>query len=67
MKKTFSRNDFLGYDELLTFLLSEVHFPVSMSYFDALFADRPREIPRFGEDQRILSCEMTTTYIFDGV
>ncbi len=54
MKKTFSRDTFLAYDEMLTFLLSEVHFPVSMNYFDALFADPPHPVPRFGEHQRIL-------------
>ena len=54
MKKVFNRSTFLAYDELLTFLLSEVHFPVSMNYFDALFANPPHAIPRFGEHQRIL-------------
>ena len=54
MRKTFNRSTFLAFDELLTFLLSEVHFPVSMNYFDALFANPPHPIPRFGENQRIL-------------
>jgi hypothetical protein len=54
MKKAFNRSSFLAYDELLTLLLSEVHFPTSMNYFDALFADPPHPIPRFGEHQRIL-------------
>ena len=54
MRKTFSASSFLGYDPLLTLLLSEVHFPVSMNYFDALFATPPHPIPRFGEHQRVL-------------
>ena len=54
MIKKYKKSTFFAFDELLTFLLSEVHFPVSMNYFDALFSPIQKQVPRFGENQRIL-------------